>query len=373
MCFGIFGTSVSDNIEERLRLLSWDLLTIVILLAGVIFLFIKTKSRQIEFGFSVNFITTGLALITDSFGTTSAELFSFLRGEKLDTNYVQLGTGLVLIAIGIWMSRYVKNKLTILNFLGVKERRIEEHRADVGLNQFEFKEREIDLSYYAKKEMNQERYDDVTKLIDIKMESFCAENKDVKKGYTGNAPIPLTMYAGYRYKGNPTTDFFEYHRFNQKYYKLQIAKRWYRKKKQYPELSLQRPIDNMNLSGVEEVVLGVSVTMSITPEQVQQFNAPFVHLSIPEPVHNAIQYEEQLYEYVETIFHTIVELGNKSSFKRIHLVISSQSCLPFELGKQLTTETYMKEVINYHYVNGPTPRYTWGISFNSLGTKYIQC
>ncbi|MGO5010656.1 SAVED domain-containing protein [Niallia sp. Sow4_A1] len=352
--------------------MSWDLLTIVIFLAGVIFLFIKTKSRQIEFGFSVNFITTGLALITDSFGSASAELFSFLRDEELDTNYVQLGTGSVLIVIGIWMSHYVKNKLTILNLLGVKERRIEEHRTDVGLNQFEFKEREIDLSYYAKKGMNQERYDDVTELIGIKMESFCAENKDVKKGYSGNAPIPLTMYAGYRYKGNPTTDFFEYHRFDQKYYKLQNANRWYRKKKRYPELSLQQPIDNMNLSEVEEVVLGVSVTMPITPEQVQQFNVPFVHLSLPEPVHNAIQYEEQLYEYVQAIFKTILELGYKPSIKRIHLVISSQSCLPFELGKQLTTESYMKEVINYHYVNDSIPRYMWGISFNSQGTKFIQ-
>lgn len=30
--------------------------------------------------------------------------------------------------------------------------------------------------------MNQERYDDVTELTDLKMEHFCAENKDVKKG-----------------------------------------------------------------------------------------------------------------------------------------------------------------------------------------------
>lgn len=69
----------------------------------------------------------------------------------LNTDYVQLVTAFVLIFIGIWMSRYVKNKLTILNLLGAKERRIEEHRTDIGLNQFEFKEREIDLSYYAKK------------------------------------------------------------------------------------------------------------------------------------------------------------------------------------------------------------------------------
>lgn len=353
-------------------LLSWDFVTIALVLIGVILLFIKTKSRQIESGFSINFVTTGLALITDSFGSTSAELFSFLRGKELDTNYVQFGTGVILIAIGIWMSLYVKNKLTILNLLGVKERRIEEHRSDVGLNQFEFKEREIDLSYYAKKGMNQQRYDDATELIDIKMESFCAENKDVRKGYTGNAPIPLTIYAGYRYKGNSTTDFFEYHRFEQKYYKLKKSKRWYRKKKQYPELTPQQSLSEINLVGAEEVVLGVSLTMLITPEQVQQFNAPFFHLTIPNPEPNIIQYEEQLQEYVKTIFHTIVQLGNQPNIKRIHLVISAQSSLPFELGKQLTTESYMKEVINYHYINGSTPLYPWGISFNFQGTKYIQ-
>lgn len=181
------------------------------------------------------------------------------------------------------------------------------------------------------------------------------------------------MYAGYRYKGKPITDFFEFNRFSQKYYRLKSAKRWYWRGTTYPELALQQPLDNMNLVGATEVVLGVSLTMLITPDQVQQFNAPFINLTIPNPTQNIIQYEEQLQEYVETIFKTIVELGNQSAVQKIHLVISSQSSLPFELGKQLITESYMKEVVNYHYVNGQTPFYKWGISFSSQGVKYIQC
>lgn len=350
----------------------WSIIASVIVAAGIFTLF-KTRKQQLEVGFALNVITTGLALIVESFGTFTDKVFALLAGETSSNNLVQLAAGFILVCIGFWMLSYIKNKLTILNLLGFKERRIEEHRQDLGFNQFEFKEREIDLSYYAKKEMNYERFEDATELIDVKMESFYAENKEVNKGYTGTAPTPLTMYAGHRYKGGPTTEFFEYHKFDNKYHKLKKTNRLYFFKKQYPQLTLKQPLSDMNIDGAEEIVLGVSVTMSILPSQIKQFNAPFVHLSIPEPKQNAIVYEEQLYEYVQIVFNTIVELGKVQSIKKVHLVISSQSCLVFELGKLLTTETYMKEVINYHYVNDSSPQYPWGISFNHQGTRYIEC
>lgn len=340
---------------------------------GLYTMYTKTKNQQIESGFSTNFITTGTALIVTAFGTFSDKVFGLLSNEPVTNNLVQLGTGFILVIIGIWMKLYVKNKLSILNLLGAKERRIEEHRKDVGLNQFEFKEREVDLSVYAKK-MNRERYEEATELIKLKMESFYSENREVKKGYTGTAPIPLTMFAGHCYKGAPTTEFFEYHKFDRKYMKLGVAKkRWFSSEKEYPELKLKQPLTTLNLENTEELVLGVSVTMEITPMQVQQFRSPFIELSIENPVHNAIMYEEQLQEYAKNIFDMIVELGSRPKVKKIHLVLSCQSCLAFELGKLLTTETYMKEVINYHYVNDPTPRYAWGVSFNRQGTKFIEC
>ncbi|WP_169871348.1 hypothetical protein [Shouchella patagoniensis] len=58
--------------------------------------------------------------------------------------------------------------------------------------------------------------------------------------------------------------------------------------------------------------------------------------------------------------------------KKIHIIISSQSCLPFELGKQLTTDTYMKELITYQYSSTSSPVYPWGISFTSQGVKYVE-
>jgi len=350
-----------------------SIVAILIAAFGFIILIFKKNNRQLENGFAINFISTGLALIVDSFGKFSDKLFAFITESKLSNNYVQLFTGAILIAIGFWMKRYIKNKISILNLLGVKERRIEEHKDDIGLNPFEFKEHEIDLSLFAKKEMRQERFDDVTELMKYKIECFRSENKDLVKGYTGTAPIPLTLYAGYCYKGGPTTEFYEYNRFEGKYKKLKKAKRWYGKNRKFPPLKLIQTLDELDLQGHDEVVLGVSLTTPITAEQVKQFKTPFIHLSVDEPRQNVIEYLEQLNEYIKIIFDIIMKIGQHSSIKRIHLVISSQSCLVFELGKQLTTETYMKEIINYHFVNNANPNYVWGIAFNNKGTVFVQC
>ena len=348
----------------------FSIFAVLIFVTGTIFLMIKKNNRQLESGFAISFMSTGLALIVDSFGTLSDKIFGLISEGQSSNNHLQLVTGGVLIVVGWWMNRYIKNKFTILNLLGLKERRITEHKDDIGLNPFEFKEHEIDLSLYSKKEMNQERYADATELIKYKVESFRSENKDLVKGYTGTAPIPFTLYAGYCYKGGPTTEFYEYNRFKGKFYKLRKVKNWYWKKRKYPVLKLKQSLDDLNLQGQDEVVLGVSVTMPITSDQVKQFKAPFIHLSLDEPRQNVIEYVEQLHKYVRFVFDTITRIGQESRIKRIHLVMSSQSCLVYELGKQLTTETYMPEVISYHFVN---PKYVWGIAFNNRGIEFVQC
>lgn len=355
-------------------MLYFSIIAVLIVIFGIISLIFKRNKRQLENGFALNLMSTGLALIVDSFGKLSDKVFALIdANQPTSNNYVQLVSGFILLILGFWMKKYIKNRIGILNLLGVKERRIEEHKSDVGLNQFEFKEHEIDLSLYPKKAMNQERYDDSTELIEHKIKSFCSENKNLIKGYTGTAPIPLTLFAGYCYKGGPTTKFYEYNRFEGKYYMLKNANRWYGKNRKFPHLKLKQSLEELNIQNQEEVVLGVSVTMTITAEQVQQFNAPFIHLSLDNPEHNSIRYVEQLNNYVKKIFDILTKISQYSNIKRIHLVISSQSCLVFELGKQITTETYMKEIINYHFVNNSVPNYVWGIAFNNNGTRYVEC
>lgn len=346
------------------------LISIIIIVLGIVYLIFKIRNKKIESGFTAVFITTGIALVTSSFGTIPDKLIAIFTEESVTNNVLQLITGFILIFMGIWMSIYVRNKLNILNLIGVKERRIEDHNEDVNLNLFEFKEREIDLSIPVTKEMTEEMFQNTVELLEYKVSSFDRESREVKKGYTGTAPIPLTLYAGHCSKGKPTDVFFEYNRFKSKYQKLKKTNKWLFSKRKYQDLSLEQPIEDLDINN-NEVILGVGITMPIKKEQVQQFNAPFIYLSIESPVPNAIQYEEQLHEYVRKIYNVIIQLNDYSCISKIHLVMSSQSCLPFELGKQLTTETYMKEIVSYHFVNNKQPNYPWGIAFNNKGIRYI--
>lgn len=353
--------------------LNGTVITVLILIVGFILLLTTARRKKIETGFAANFVTVGFALITDSFGTFSGDMFAFLSGESTSTNKLQLITGGFLVLIGVRMSFYVKNKLSILNLVGFRERRIDEHRENLGLNQFEYKEREVDLRNFGVS-LTDKEFKNTTDLIKEKVESFCAENKGVNRGYTGTAPIPFTLYAGSCYKGAATTDYFEYRRSDSTFYKLQkVKKHWYSREKRYPSLELKQPLPSMDLTTSGEVVLGVSLTMEVTAEQVSQFNSPFVHLSIPDPTQNVIEYREQLQNYTNKVFDMLVEISGMPGINKIHLVMSSQSCLAYELGKQLSTTTYMAEIVNYQFVTGHNPKYPWGISFSHEGVNYIQC
>lgn len=335
----------------------------------------KKKNNQIETGFAYQVSATGLTLITSSFGSGMDKIFALFSKETESNNMIQLIAGFALLLVGMWMGYYVKNKLCVINLLGTKQRRIEDFRKDIGLNQFEYKEREIDLSEFFLK-MDRECYEKATDLIKKRMETFYSESKEVNKGYTGEAPIPLIMFAGQCDRGAPIKEYYEYQKFEQRLTKLESCqkKRWPTKKEEFPELKLKESLDSLNLEEAEEIVLGVSVTMEIKKHQVQQFNAPFIELQVDEPKHNAIQFKEQVHNYSKKIFDLIIELSNAyPKLRKIHLVMSCQSSLAYELGKKITPETYLKETIIYHYKNNSIPAYKWGISFNEEGTKYVEC
>ncbi|MDV2884805.1 SAVED domain-containing protein [Alkalihalophilus pseudofirmus] len=347
------------------------LFSILALIAGLGILIYQFLKKQVELGFAATFMATGLSLVVSSFGTFSERVISALLNAENSVNTMQFITGVVLIFVGIWMSLYVTNKLTILNLLGVKERRIEEHRSDVKLNQFEFKEREVDLSIYPKKEMNKERFQDAKESIELALHSFHAETKNVKKGYTGTAPIPLTAYAGYCYKGAPTTEFFEYNISLNKFEKLKKSREWVLNN-HWPKLN-RIQLHSELIEQSQDVVIGISTSYKIQDHHVKQFKAPFVHLTTDKPQPNSIKYEAQLKAYVEEIQNLLFELGQRENIKRIHLVMSSQSCLAFELGKKFTTNTYMKQLTVYHFKTNQEPVYPWGITFNNEGVFFVDC
>ncbi|MFC7061043.1 SAVED domain-containing protein [Halobacillus seohaensis] len=337
------------------------LITAFAILTVVIFLINYTKQQK-EAGFAHSTTTAGIGLITTSFPGAIQQTLDLLTVSSSGTNWAQLITGFLLVFLGLSMSFYIKNKLSILNLLGAKEKRINDHHKELGLNQFEFKELEIDLSRFSKKPaMNEERFLEAKESIEDKMRSFNAE--EVIKGYTGTAPIPLTLMAGYYHKGKPVKNYYEYDKNDKKYRRLRKQPRF---SKVSQNVLMTEPEVN-TLPNTRDVVLAVSTTMRITQEQISQFDAPVVELYLERPDHNQIFTLKQLKAHTRAITQKLTELSQHPGVERIHLIMATQSCLPFEVGQLLTTESYMKEITIYHYVSTETPYYPWGITFTNKG------
>lgn len=336
---------------------------LVILLIGAIFFVKHLMNRQREEAVADIVITVGIELIVTSFGTFDDKVFAFLSNKEVQNNIVQLSTGGVLFLIGLFLMFHVKNKMYILNINGMfHERRIENHHKDVGMNQFQFKEKEIDFIRQFKRGVNEDISNDIIEEIDQKINTFKIQSKDKKRGYTGVASIPFVMMAGKCFERERMDEYFEYNKIEQSYYQLQ-------KKpfgKSYPKLKLKvpNPFSSINSSTCDEIVVAISLTAPILDQHLSQFNCPYIHLGVHMPKDNLITYKDQLREYVKTTYDLLNEIVQKlPNLKVIHFILSGQSCFAFEVGK-LIDDNRMKTVINYQFNAQTTPQYPWGIILN---------
>lgn len=339
-------------------------------MSGIIAVLHHINKKQKEEVISDILIAGGLQLILASFGTFDDKIFAFLSGTQSTTNYIQLTVGFALLVGGILFFFYVKNKLYILNVNGYFDKRIEQHHHDLGLNDFQFKEREIDFIHLFEKGMNQAIAQDILEIIKKKTAAFIAESKDKNRAYTGIAPIPFIFSAGKEFSREKVSRYFEYNKFNQTYYELKPSKK---RRNPYPPLQIMTPLSTLSSNSTEDVVLAISLTQKIEEVDLIQFSDPIIHLSIPNPTDNAIEYSDQLKKYTQEVYTMLIDIKNYfPQIKRIHIVYSGQSCLPFELGK-LIDDQRITEVVSYQYTAQNTPRYSWGIIINGMkkGT-YIQ-
>ncbi|WCN36487.1 SAVED domain-containing protein [Aneurinibacillus uraniidurans] len=346
--------------------ISYELaLTIIffILLIGGIFFVKHMINMQSEQAVADFIMTVGIELIVTSFGTFDDKVFAFLSHNEVQNNLVQLGTGGVLFLIGLFLMFHVKNKMYIMNINGMfHQRKIENHHKDVGMNSFQFKEKEIDFVRQYGRGVNEHISNDIVEEIEQKVNAFKMESKDKKRGYTGVASIPFVMMAGKFFERERMDEYFEYNKFEQTYY--QLIKKPFRKS--YPQLTtqVQDPFASIDASTCDEVVVAISLTAQISDEQLSQFNCPCIHLAVSGSTDNLIIYKEQLQEYVNTAYNLLMKVDRKlPKLQNIHLVISGQSCFAFELGK-LIDDNRMKAIVNYQYNVQSTPKYPWGIVLN---------
>lgn len=339
-----------------------QLVYIPVLIGGSL-VYRQYASQNHEIALSTFLITSGVELIISAFGKLDDKVIALFTKQPLETNYVQLGIGVVLLAVGIWFLRYVQKKLYILNINGYYDRRIEHHQSDLKLSAFAFKEREIDFIRLFNKGMTKEIANEIREEIEQKIKSYIEESKDKKRGYTGIAPIPFIMLAGKAFTRHSMNEYFEFNKLNNRYYQLTGRKLGFINRR-YPELVQSPSLSSLQAAHAEEVVIAISVTSRISDADTSQFSFPVIHLAIPQPQDNAIQSKDQLMDYCTKIHDLLNELHQRfPRLKKIHLLISAQSCLAFELGK-LIDDNRMAMVISYHYSRQHTPKYPWGIVMN---------
>ncbi|CAG7610991.1 hypothetical protein PAESOLCIP111_01317 [Paenibacillus solanacearum] len=332
----------------------------VVLIVGIIYMVSHFKNHQREEGIADSIIMFGAEIIATSFGTLDDKIFAFLSHKDVDTNYAQLISGFILIGIGLFLMFHSKNKMYILNLNGMfHDRRIDNHHKEVGLSPFQFKEKEVDFVRLYKKTMTAEVASEIVEEIKHKVEVFKQESKDKKRGYTGIASIPFVLLAGKYFERSIMNEYFEYDKFQQVYYRLTSQSRFLNL-----TLAQNDSITRLQSTQCEEIAIAISITASISDEQLAQFTCPHVHLSVSNPDDNLIKHNEQLRSYVKTAHDVLKDAhGKLSNLKKIHLIISSQSCFAFELG-QLIEDTRMPMVISYQYYAQSVPKYPWGIIIN---------
>lgn len=332
----------------------------VVLVIGIVFVVRHFKSHQREEGIAGFIIMFGSEILATSFGTLDDKIFAFFSHQEVGTNYAQVISGFILIGIGIFLMYHSRNKMYILNLNGMfHDRRIDNHHKEVGLGSFQFKEKEVDFVRLYNKTMNSDVAREIIEEIKHKVEVFKQESKDKKRGYTGIASLPFVLLAGKYFERSVMHDYFEYDKFKQVYYRLSSKNR-------FPKLnlSLNDAITSLQSTQCEEIAIAISITASINNNQLVQFACPKIHLTVPNPDDNLIKHKEQLDSYVKKTHDILKEAhGTLSNLKKIHLIISSQSCFAFNLG-QLIEDTRMPIVISYQYSAQSSTKYPWGIIIN---------
>lgn len=348
-------------------------LIIIALVSGIIIINqIKNYKKQESFVTMV--FSTGISLV---FTSSSDCIDKMLVGVGVVTKYenaIELGgdfnwayfiLGCILIFIGIIMFCFNKRKLYVLNINAYTSKRLENYISKLKTDNSDFREREIDFIQIYKrifsKELDETSYECIKSEIEEKVTSFRSETANIKRGYTGIAPIPFVMYAGTFLDRVKIDNFYEFDKIeSNNYYVLSL-----KKNKKFPELKLKTNITELDRSK-NKVLLVISLTKEIENNVLNQFKLDFniVRLSIDNPKDNAIRTVRQLENYTNFIFEKIEDIKCEIPNVELSIVYSGQSCLALEIGKRCFDSTRIPKIICYHYEYQNTIKYPWGIIMN---------
>lgn len=309
-------------------------------------------------------MTSGAGLIAGAFpGTKEAILAIFASFVEikvsLETDYLAIASGLVLIALGFLYMKTIKDRTYVLNMYGVfSQLDISDiqHIEELNLTDFKVKENIIDIvDIFSHGTMSGEKNEIIKKKISKRCIEFKSRSADFKACFTGMAPIPYTMYAGNCLSGGSIRRFFEYKRSENKY--TELAK----KGKNYPTLEINKGTADKTKT---DILVTISVTMPVLDEDVVQFNDyGRMDIKLQNPSNNIITSIPQLNDYVTNIVNEIEKLkADYPKLKTVHIAASIPSCLAEQLGEEfMLNSNRLPKIVAYHYDTKQNPRYQFGI------------
>lgn len=340
-----------------------------ILLAFIVLKIKKVNKEQTVGGLLVG---TGLGLITSSFPNFTDKIFNFIIKVLANTdtvnsneiNYISLICGFVLVLLGIYYSKNIKDRFFVLNILSKDRKLISDIKTvkDLGISDFKLREHQIDVvrMFNDANNITQSSCKYIVEEIEEKTKNFINQSNDFKKAFTGMFSIPFTILAGTYLSATEIDEYFEYNRDIGKYYSLK-GKRWHNKKTSYPDLNVTT--QNTNIQS-KEIVVAVSVTKNITDGDLIQFRErDILKIGLKNPKDNVIEFREQLGNYAKLIVDTIENLKTTyPNLETVHLAGAIPSCLSIELGRRISLNSNrLPTIISYHFKFENAPKYNFGI------------
>lgn len=314
------------------------------------------------------------------------QFFNVEVPENSDSN-VLLITGIILIFLGVIVHIKLRERLYVLNMLGIQKKEINNEQAKKELNiaDYQLKEQVLDIMpvFEDGTRVDKRSNSYITEQIREDVKKFAVKSKEFGGAFTGMAPIPYTIFAGTFLGEADVNRYFEFNRNDgEKYYELKKSKLEYfkgifQKRQLKPWDALEYTIQEKDES-VKEIILSISITHNIEDSDLKQFQGlKVVRMKVPTPKDNLIEFYEQLNEYKKTI-HECLDVKLREWFpnlEKVHLVASVPSCVSIEIGKIIGMgRNRVMDIIVYHYIYSSSNRYPFGIyvSGNKKGTL-VKC
>lgn len=359
----------------------------------VVVMGIKLFFAENENDISKTLIMTGSALVCVQIDSWEGLLVRWIAQKasiqltEYNNSNLSIVVGAILIFLGVIMYGKLRERIYVLNMLGIQKKEISSEKAkkDLKIADYKLKEQVLDIMpvFGDGTEVDERANCYIVEQIYEDVQKFAIKSKEFGGVFTGMAPIPYTVLAGTFLGEADVNRYFEFNRNEgETYYELKkygwgYFKGMFFKRRLKPWDVLECVVQEKDES-VKEIILAISITHNIEDSDLKQFQGlKVVRMNISTPKDNLIEFYEQLNEYKKTI-HECVDVKLREWFpnlEKVHLVASIPSCVSIEIGKIIGMgRNRVMDIIVYHYIYSSSNRYPFGVyvSGNNKGTL-VKC